>query len=90
MNQPQRSPLTAEQAAIAKRLKAIWLQKKREHDYIQIEIAEKIGITQGCFTQYLNQHIAVNTDFVLDFCRALNVEPRDVHRRYRDIRLVRE
>jgi len=89
MQNPQRSPLTNEQIAIAKKLKGIWLQKKAERKLIQAEVAEKMGITQGSFTQYLNQHIAVNTDFVLDFCRALDVEPSNVHRRYRDIRLVR-
>lgn len=90
MNAPVRSPLSAEQRAIATRLKSIWLKKREELELTQTILATKMGMTQGALTQYLNQHVAVNTDFVLDFCRALDVDPADVHRRYKDIVLLRK
>jgi DNA-binding Xre family transcriptional regulator len=87
---PQRTPLSAEQRAIATKLKSIWLQKREELKLTQTDLAAKMGMTQGALTQFLNKHVAVHTDFVLDFCRALDVDPADVHRRYRDIVLLRK
>lgn len=90
MSRPVRSPLTPEQRAIATRLKSLWLVKREELGITQTQLAERMGITQGALTQFLNQHIAVHTDFVLDFCRELDVDPADVHKRYKDIVLLRK
>lgn len=89
MAAPIRSPLTPEQEEIAARLKALWLQRKDRYDLTQVKAAEMLGITQGAFTQYLNNHIAINTDFVLGMCRLLEVDPCDVHRKYGDLVFVR-
>jgi DNA-binding Xre family transcriptional regulator len=90
MAPPKRTPLTAEQRAIAAKMKSIWLQKRDELSMTQTDLAARIGITQGALTQFLNQHIAIHTDFVLDFCRELRVDPADVHARYKDIVLLRK
>lgn len=85
MNQPVRSAISQEQQQIAARLKSLWLQHKKELQLTQTTAAETLGITQGSFTQFINCHIAVNTDFVLGMCRLLGVDPCDVHKRYGDL-----
>lgn len=72
-----RTPLTREQVKVARALKAIWLYRKGPLELTQVKAAESLGITQGALTQYLNEHIAVNNDFVIRFCQMLQVDPAE-------------
>jgi transcriptional regulator with XRE-family HTH domain len=64
----------------ARRLLALWQQKKRAsvsngEPFTQQIAAEQFGCTQGMIGQYLNGHAALNTDAILKFSRYLNVLP---------------
>lgn len=78
MNTPVRTPLTRAQKQVAERMKNAWLRLKARTSTTQMETAKALGITQGAFTQYLNGHIAANTDFVLRFCRLAEIDPAEV------------
>ena len=87
MTTPQRTPLTAEQELIAERLKLAWMREKGPLGLNQTQAALVLGITQGSLTQYLNKHIAANTDFVLKFCRLLKTDPAEIHPSFNGILL---
>ena len=90
MNQPTRSPMSVEQRQIAERLRALWDSRKDRLELTQVKAAAELGLTQGVLAQYLNQHIAPNTDFVLGMCRLLGVDPCDIHPRYDGLVFVRK
>ena len=81
-----RLSLTHSELQKAKRLKAIWVQKKHELGLIQVKAAQQLGIAQPTFNQYLNGNIPLNTDFLLAFAELLDVNPWDIDPEYRNVR----
>lgn len=75
--QPIRTPLTKAQKQTAERMKLLWLRHKAKTNETQVQIAQALGITQGSFTQYMNAHIAMNTDFLLKFCHHIGADPAE-------------
>ena len=64
----------------ATRLKTAWLAYKEATKSTQAELAKILGFAgQGVVTQYLNGSIALNTDAILRFARALGVSPATIN-----------
>ncbi|MFV1943435.1 helix-turn-helix transcriptional regulator, partial [Pseudomonas luteola] len=71
--------ITAEDQAKAKRLRAIWDRKKTELALTQKKAAELLGYSnQGVVGQYINGHIALNTDAIIKFAKLLRVAPFEI------------
>ena len=56
-------------------LRKIWEQKKHEMEITQIEAAEKLGWTQGAFSQYLNGITQLGPSAVIKIANFLDVDP---------------
>jgi hypothetical protein len=62
----------------AERLRKLWAKKKHGLDLTQQLAAKRLGWTQSVVSQYLNCHIALNTDAILAFADLLECEPYDI------------
>lgn len=62
----------------AARLLKLWNRKKDELNLTQTKLADMWGLRQSAISQYLNGAIALNTDIVLKFAKALNVSPLQI------------
>lgn len=69
---------TAEDARKAKRLKRVWEAKKKEINLTQVQIAEKLDITQGMFSQMLNGHVAIPKFLLLRISKILKVPAEEI------------
>ncbi|MEC8917145.1 MAG: XRE family transcriptional regulator [Pseudomonadota bacterium] len=84
MSERKRTPLTPEQIEEAKRLKAIFEQRKAEardrgEKITQADVAELCGWKeQSAVSQYMNGRIALNLDALLKFQQALKFEANQV------------
>lgn len=75
----ERRQLTESDLAAAKRLRAIWDQKKGELGLTQEKAAEAMGYsTQGAVGHYLNGRAPLNTDAIFKFANLLRVSPIDI------------
>lgn len=70
-----RKPLTDEQIEDAKRLKDAWLDYRARTKTTQEQIAAACGFTQSAFTQYINGHVALNLNALLEICSVIKVSP---------------
>jgi len=62
----------------AENFRRIWTQKKRELNLTQTQAAEKLGWTQGAFSQYLNNLTDLGPATVLKLANFLGVPPTDI------------
>ena len=62
----------------AENFRRIWNQKKRELNLTQTQAAEKLGWTQGAFSQYLNNLTDLGPATVLKLANFLGVPPTDI------------
>lgn len=60
-------------------LRKIWDQKKREMEITQIEAADKLGWTQGAFSQYLNGITELGPSAVIKLANFLGVDPEEIN-----------
>ncbi len=71
-------PLSPEQLADAARLKAVYMEKKRELGLTQESLASACGWeSQGSVSQYLNGKIPLNVEAAVKFAKALRVSVSD-------------
>lgn len=70
--------ITQENIKQAENLKRIWTNKKHKLGLTQRDIADKLSITQGAVSQYLNAHVALNTHTILEFAKTLKVSPEEI------------
>ena len=59
-------------------LRRIWAAKKQESGLTQTQVAKKLGWTQSAFSQYLNNHVALNPAAILKLGAVLDVHPADI------------
>ena len=59
----------------ARRLKNLYLAKRKDLELTQHKIADRVGMKQGAVAQYFNGHIALNYEAVIKFAKVLDVEP---------------
>lgn len=62
---------------IAYNIKRIIGEKGLKQKYV----ADKVGISETMLSNYLNERSMIRGDMVLDFCRALEVEPNELCKR---------
>lgn len=74
----KRRDLTAEELAVAARLRAIYESKKRSEGLTQEVLADITGLTQSAVTQYLNGKIALNLAAIFAFAKSLKVDAREI------------
>jgi hypothetical protein len=71
--------LTPADRTNAERLLAIWTRRKDGLKLTQTSAAQALGFAnQGVVSQYLNCHIALNTDVILKFAKLLGVSPGEI------------
>lgn len=70
--------ITPEHRKEAARLKKEWSSRKRTLGLTQCDVAKQLGWTQGAVSQYLNAHVALNTDTILTFARLLQISPNKI------------
>lgn len=73
----QAKPTKADKDAAA-RAKRIWNALPKNRKPSQDDIADKLDITQGAVSQYLNGKIPFNYLAVIDFARVLGCRPEDI------------
>lgn len=61
---------------IAKNINRIIREKGLKQKYV----AEKVGVTESTFSNYLAERSGIKADMVPDFCRALEVEPNELYK----------
>lgn len=59
-------------------LKRIWKQKQDELHITQSQAAQRLGWTQGAFSQYLNNITELNAQAVIKLANFLDVSPLDI------------
>lgn len=59
-------------------LRKIWDKKKREMEITQIEAADKLGWTQGAFSQYLNGITELGPTATIKLANFLGVDPEEI------------
>lgn len=77
MNTRKSKPTSADIQAAAK-LKRVWTTKARELGITQDSVADRMGITQGAVSQYLNGKIPMNYLTLVAFASALEIDPSDI------------
>ena len=70
--------ITGADVDAARNLKAIYVRKKRELNLSQVKLEKLMGMRQATISQYMNGVIALNTDAVLAFSKALRVHPGEI------------
>lgn len=71
-------PLTPPQAKAAKRLKSLYLEKKKELFLTQQKIADIMGVTQGAVYQWLSGKTPLGYKALVGFAKVLQVQPADI------------
>ncbi len=59
----------------ARRLNAIWRDKKDDLGLTQVKAAKALGIGQSAVSQFLTCRMALNTDMILAFAKLLRCSP---------------
>jgi transcriptional regulator with XRE-family HTH domain len=59
-------------------LRKIWEQKKRQLELTQVEAADKLGWTQGAFSQYLNGITELGPAATIKLANFLGVDPEEI------------
>lgn len=59
-------------------LRKIWEQKKHQLELTQVEAAEKLGWTQGAFSQYLNGITELGPTATIKLANFLGVDPEEI------------
>lgn len=59
-------------------LRKIWDQKKHQLEITQVEAAEKLGWTQGAFSQYLNGITELGPTATIKLANFLGVDPEEI------------
>jgi len=78
MNSDRRE-LTHDEKAVAKRLKAAWLNAKAANKSMnQKWIADEVGANQPLIAQYLNGNRPIGTDTLLAICKAVGVSITEI------------
>ncbi len=76
----KRKPLTEEESAAARRLKAIWERKKDALGMTQEKAAVVFGYeTQGAISHYLNAGTPLNLPSLILFSRLLKVSANEIY-----------
>ena len=70
--------VTTSDQEIAKNLRRVWKERKDDLGLTQVKMAEKLGITQPAFSQFLNGTVSLNTDMVIAIASVLKVAPDDI------------
>lgn len=81
MNTPAMgSDPTREALRVKKQLnfKRLWKARRQELDITQKTAADRLGMTQGAFSQYLNGHTELNEKAVLKIAKFLDVPPVEI------------
>lgn len=68
-----------------KNLRRIWDEKKEQFEINQTQAAEKLGWTQGAFSQYLNNITELNQDAIAKLANFLEVDPLEIDPKYNPI-----
>ena len=72
-------PNTKERLPVAvTNLRKIWSQKKHEMQITQVEAADKLGWTQGAFSQYLNGITELGASATIKLANFLGVDPVEI------------
>lgn len=69
--------------------KRLWKQRARELDITQKTAAERLGMTQGAFSQYLNGHTEMNEKAVMKIAKFLNVRPEEIDKSFKN-KMIKE
>ncbi|MGD1527102.1 helix-turn-helix domain-containing protein [Vibrio owensii] len=70
----------------AQNLYDIWKAYKREHRVTQEEFAtNRLGWSQGNFSQYLNGKTPIGRKSLIKLCEALGCQPGDIREEFRDM-----
>lgn len=81
MNTPAMSSESSrEKLRVKKQLnfKRLWKVRRQELDITQKTAADRLGMTQGAFSQYLNGHTEINEKAVLKIAKFLGVPPVEI------------
>lgn len=83
--------LSANDVRAHKNLYAIWQAYKAKHKVSQTDFAEdKLGWSQGNFSQYLTGQVAIGNKALATLCEALGCSPWEIREELADQRLVNE
>ena len=74
--------LTEQDREAAKRLRARWKTEQAARRFTQDDAAEKMGITQGLVSQYLNEHTPLGVVATIRFAKFLRCRPSDIRPDY--------
>ena len=66
-------------------LRRIWENKKDDLEITQAQAAEKLGWTQGAFSQYLNNITDLNCEAIAKLANFLEVDPHEIDPRFNPI-----
>lgn len=76
---PRQSRLTPADKAASARAKALWLQAKKANPSLtQDALAERLDITQGAVSQYLNARMAINYETAVKLAAAFGCRVEDI------------
>lgn len=78
--------LSEHDTACARRLKAIYTDKKRALHLTQAKLAERFGMSQSGVWQYINGRIPLNLPATIRFAEALECDVQDIDPRAPDTR----
>lgn len=78
MNEHRKAKPTQADIRAAKKLREVWTQRARERGLTQDVMAERMDISQGAVSQYLNGKIPMNFRVLAEFCEALGIETTDI------------
>ena len=70
-------------------LRKIWNDKKHQFEITQTAAADKLGWTQGAFSQYLNNITELHTDAIAKLANFLEVDPHEIDPNYHPIEAER-
>ena len=70
-------------------LRKIWNNKKNEFEITQTAAADKLGWTQGAFSQYLNNITELHTDAIAKLANFLEVDPHEIDPNYSPVEAQR-
>ena len=73
--------ITDEDRRVAKKLKALYNEKKKDLNLNQQKLADAMGSTQGYISQCFNQHVALAPTTVIKFAKILKVDPSILDKR---------
>lgn len=74
----QKKRLTAQQESARRNLRRIWEEKKKDLGLTQQKIADRLGVTQGAVSHYLNGVNPLGQLQALRFAKILQVDPGEI------------